>query len=182
MCTLFPLNTGSCANAKGGAAYAYATSLDNITAITVTAGVITAVTVTDPLVKLVPNKNQTSKYDEVGARPNEFSNQIIYNCEGFASFSGKSSDTKKVADSFASCCQLVVFWVLNNGNIVVQGLEIDAAAAGGFTGSKEGDCRCTPSHLSDTSANESRLELVFNSKNALTSPFTDLTPAELEAL
>lgn len=183
-CTLVALNTGTCVNAQGGAEYAYATSLEYISAVTATANLITAITMTttDKWVKLVPNKNQTARYDETGERPNEFSTKFNYNCEGFAYFAGKSATTHLVANAFSACCQIVVVWVLNNGQRVIQGLELDAAATGGFTGSKEADCRCTPSSLSDTSANESRLELLFTSKNRLASPFTDLTDTEIEAL
>ena len=183
-CTLILLNTGTCVNANGGAQYCYVTSAEYITSITVTSGIISAFTMasTDNWWKFVPNKNQTCRYDETGERPNEFSTKIAYNCEGFAYFAGKDATAKTVADALASCCQLVVIWVLANGQLVVQGLEIDETATGDYVTSKEADCRCTPSLLSDTAANESRLELLFTSRNAQASPYTDLTPAEIEAL
>lgn len=183
-CTLLPLNTGTCVSASGGAQYAYAAALEHVSAITVTANVITGftMTATDKWFKLVPNKNQTCRYDQTGTRPNEFSTNYEYNCEGFAYFAGSSTAVKLVGDAFAACCQLVVIWILNNGERVVQGLEVDAAATGGFTGSKRADCRCTPSLLSDTSANEARLEMLFQSRNSILSPYTDLTDTEIEAL
>lgn len=183
-CTLLALNTGTCTNANGGALYAYAASAEYITAITVTSGQISNFTMasTGKWLKLVPNKNQTARYDQTGERPNEFSTKLSYACEGFAYFSGNSNAAKLVADAYGACCQLVVIWVLGNGSRVVQGLEIDASATGGFTTSKEADCRCTPSMLSDTAANEARLELLFVSKNAQTSPYTTLTDTAIEAL
>lgn len=181
-CVPVALNTGTCISANGGAEYAYACSFDNITAATVAGGLITALTLTDALVKLVPNKNQTCRFDETGERPNEFSTKFQYNQEGFAYFAGKDNSLKLVADAYSQCCQLVIFWVLNTGAIAVQGVEIDAGTTLGLSSSKEGDCRCTPSLLSDTSANEARLELLFNSKSRLAAPYTDLTPTELEAL
>ena len=181
-CVPVALNTGTCISANGGAEYAYACSFDNIAAATITSGQISALTLTDPLVKLVPNKNQTCRFDETGERPNEFSTKFQYNQEGFAYFAGKAHSLKLVADAYSQCCQLVVFWVLNTGAIAIQGVEIDASATLGITSSKEGDCRCTPSLLSDTSANEARLELLFNSKSRLAAPYTTLTPAALEAL
>lgn len=181
-CVPVALNTGSCVNANGGAEYAYACSYDNITAVTVTAGQISALTLTAPLVKLVPNKNQTCRFDETGERPNEFSQKFNYNQQGFAYFAGKSNAMKLVADAYSQCCQLVVFWVLNTGAIAIQGIEVDAATTLGIAPSKEADCRCTPSLLSDTSANEARLELTFNSRTLLAAPYTTLTPAALEAL
>lgn len=183
-CDVLPFDTSSCVNANGGAEYAYAVSKEYITAITVTAGVITGFTMSTPnkWEKLVPNKNQTCRYDQTGERPNEFSTKLRYNCEGFAYFAGHSDAVKQVGDAYAACCQMVVIWVLNTGERVVQGIEIDAAATGGFTGSKEADCRCTPSLLSDTAANEARLELLFQSANRVLSPYTDLTDAAIEAL
>lgn len=183
-CTLAALNTGTCSNSSGGALYAYATSAEYISAITVTSGIITGITMTttDKWWKLTPNKNQTCRYDETGERPSEFSTRLTYACEGFAYFAGKNNAAKLVADAYGSCCQLVVIWVLGNGERVVQGIEIDASAAGGFVTSKEAACRCTPSLLSDTAANEARLELLFNSRNSLASPYTDLTDTEIEAL
>lgn len=183
-CTLVALDTSTCVNANGGAEYAYVTDITNITSITVTTGQISAFTMsgTDLWTKLVPNKNQTARYDQTGNRPNEFSTKIDYACEGFMYFAGNSNALKLVADPLAACCRLVIIWVLNTGALVVQGLEIDAGATGGFTGSKEGDCRCTPNMLSDTSANEARLELTFNSRNRVTSPYTTLTPTAIEAL
>lgn len=183
-CDLLPLDTSLCVNANGGAEYAYAVSKEYIDSITVASGIITGITMGTPSkwVKLVPNKNQTAKYDQTGERPNEFSTKLQYNCEGFMYFAGSSDAIKQVGDAIAACCQLVIIWVLNTGERVIQGLEIDAAATGGFTGSKEGDCRCTPKMLSDTAANEARLELTFNSKNRVISPFTSLTDAAIEAL
>jgi len=181
-CVPVALDTSLCINANGGAEYAYACSFDNITAVTVTAGEISALTLTAPLVKLVPNKNQTCRFDETGERPNEFSTKFQYNQEGFAFFAGKSHAMKLVADAYSQCCQLVVFWVLNTGSIAIQGIEVDAGTALGITSTKEGDCRCTPSLPSDTAANEARLELLFNSKARLAAPYTTLTPAALEAL
>ena len=181
-CIPLAFNTGTCTNANGGAEYAYACSFDNITALTVTSGQISALTLTDPLVKLVPNKNQTCRFDQTGERPNEFSQKFQYNQEGFAYFAGNAHSVKLVADAYSQCCQLVVFWVLNTGAIAIQGLEIDATATLGASPSREGDCRCTPSLLSDTSANEARLELLFQSKGRLAAPYTTLTPAALEAL
>lgn len=147
-CVPVALNTGTCISANGGAEYAYACSFGNITAATVAGGLITALTLTDALVKLVPNKNQTCRFDETGERPNEFSTKFQYNQEGFAYFAGKDNSLKVVADAYSQCCQLVVFWVLNTGAIAVQGVEIDAGTSWAFQPRKRGTAvarlRCFP--------------------------------------
>lgn len=183
-CDVLPLDTSSCVNSDGGVEYGYMVSKEYIDSITVTANIITAITMgtASKWKKIVPNKNQQARYDQVGERPNEFSTTKQYNCEGFAYFAGHSAAVALVGDAVDACCEMVVIWVLTNGNRVVQGLEIDATATGGFTGSKKGSCRATSSLLSDTAANEARLEITFNSVNAKLSPYTDLTDAEIEAL
>jgi len=183
-CDVLPLDTSSCTNANGGALYGYAVSAEYIDSVTATANLITGITMgtADKLVKIVPNKNQTCRYDQTGERPNEFSTKKRYVCEGFGYFAGNSAAVALVGDAFAECCQMVVIWILGTGERVVQGIELDASATGGFVTSKEADCRCTPNLLSDTAANEARLELLFQSANAKLSPYTDLTDTEIEAL
>lgn len=183
-CEVLTLDTSVCVNANGGALYGYMVSAEYITAVTATANSITAMTMTTTgkWKKIVPNKNQTCRYDQNGERPNEFSVKKSYACEGFGYFAGNSAAIALVGDAVAACCNMVVIWVLGTGARIVQGLEIDAAATGGFTTSKEADCRCTANLLSDTAANEARLELLFQSKNAALSPYTTLTDSAIEAL
>ena len=82
----------------------------------------------------------------------------------------------------STLCQLVFLHVLTNGQIAVQGLEIDANATGGFTGTKIRDTKVTPTQSSNTSAEEAFLQFLVRGTSKHVAPFTDLTPAEIEAL
>ena len=79
------------------------------------------------------------------------------------------------------CCNVVVIHVLNSGERFVQGIELDSAAVGLFTSSKT-DTRVIPSLMSDTGANQARLELLVEGTAFSLSPSTDLTDAEILAL
>jgi len=189
MCQLISLTSNACAPAKGGVVGCYIAPASAITAITVgtgaNAGIITGFTVTGgPGVfkKYEPAKNQTAFYNQTGERPNEFSAGIRVNQEGFFQINGISKQITDAADALNDCCQVVVIWILANGARLVQGLEIDSTATGGFTLSKEGDCRATCSIISDTAANQSRLEVRTTSSSAAFSPTTNMTNAAIEAL
>jgi len=104
------------------------------------------------------------------------------NQEGFFQINGISKQITDAADALNGCCQVVVVWILANGARLVQGIEIDSTATGGFTLSKEGDCRATCSIISDTAANQSRLEVRITSSSAAFSPTTNMTDAAIEAL
>jgi hypothetical protein len=189
MCQLISLSANACAPAKGGVIRCYIAPSTAITAITVgtgaNAGVITGFTVSGgPGVfkKYEPAKNQTAFYNQTGERPNEFSAGIRINQEGFFQINGIDKTIIDAANALNNCCQVVVIWVLANGERLVQGLEIDSTATGGFALSKEGDCRATCSVLSDTAANQSRLEVRVTSSSAELSPKTNMTDAAIEAL
>jgi hypothetical protein len=63
----------------------------------------------------------------------------------------------------------------------VQGIEIDATAVGGFVGSKT-DTRVIPSAMSDTGANQARLEMLIEGTTFSLAPATSLTDSAILAL
>lgn len=183
-CALAALNsTTGCPDNEGGLQHSYACKLADISAVTVTSGVITALTMASSglFKKLVYDKNETSRFDQVGERTNEVG-ALRYNAEAFLSFGGMTESYKAWADDAADCCQLVFIHVLTNGKRVIQGIEIDASATGGFTGTKVRDTKIVPSQYSGTAADEARLEVLIRGRSKKQAPFTDLTDTEIEAL
>ncbi len=183
-CALAALNsTTGCPDNEGGLQYSYVCKLSDITGITVTGNFISAITMstTGLWKKLVYDKNETSRFDQVGERTNEVG-ALKYNQEAFLQFGGMSESYKAWADNAADCCQLVFIHVLTNGKLAVQGLEIDSGASGGFVGTKVRDTKIVPSAYSGTAAEEARLEVLVRGRSKQMAPFTDLTPTEIEAL
>lgn len=183
-CALVALNSNTgCPNNEGGIQYSWVAKLSDITAATVGSGIISNFTMstTGLWKRLDYDKNETSRFDQPGERTNDIG-ALKYNSEAFLSFGGMSSAYKAWADDAADCCQLVFIHVLTSGNRVVQGLEIDASASGGFTGSKVRDTKITPSQMSGTAAEEARLEVLVRGRTKLLAPFTSLTDTAIAAL
>lgn len=183
-CALVALDsTSGCPDNEGGLQHTYVTKLSDITAITVVSNAISAITMasTGLIKKLVYDKNETSYFNQVGERTNE-TGALKYAAEAFLSFGGMSTTYKTFADDMGDCCKLVFLHVLANGNIVVQGLEIDSGATGGFTGTKVRDTKVVPSQQGGTAAEESRLEILVRGRSKKLAPFTTLTQAAIEAL
>jgi hypothetical protein len=183
-CALVALNsTTACPDNTGGLDYSYVCKLEDIEAITVTSGIVSALTMatTGLFKKLQYDKNDTSRFDQVGERTNE-TGAMRYNSEAFLQFGGMSSTYKTWADGAADCCALVFIHFLTSGVSVIQGIEIDSAATGGFTGTKIRDTKIVPSQMSGTAAEEARLEVLVRGRSKKLAPFTDLTATEIEAL
>jgi len=183
-CGFTALNsTVGCPDNEGGAQYAWAAKLEDITAVTDTAGQISNFTMASVGLwkRLDFDKDSTSFFNQTGERINE-TGPLRYNAEGLMKFGGHSQAYKAWADDAGDCCKIVIIWVLTNGNRVIQGIEIDAAATGGFTGTKSRDTKGTPSMLSGTSDEEARLEMSIGGRNKQLAPFTTLTDTALAAL
>lgn len=183
-CALVALDsTSGCPDNEGGLQHSYVCKLSDITAVTVTSGVISAVTMstTGLFKKLVYDKNETSYFNQVGERTNE-TGALKYAAEALLTFGGMSSTYKSFADDMGDCCKLVFFHVLTNGAIVIQGIEIDTGASGNFTGTKVRDTKVVPSQQGGTAAEEARLEILVRGRSKKLAPFTSLTQAAIEAL
>lgn len=183
-CALVALDsTSGCPNNEGGLQLSYVCKLSDISSITVSSGVISAITMasTGLWKKLVYNKNETSYFNQDGERTND-TGALKYTAEAFMYFGGMSSTYKSFADDMSDCCKLVFAHVLTNGSIVIQGLEIDSGASGGFTGTKVRDTMIVPSQKGGTAAEEARLEILVRGRSNKLAPFTSLTQAAIEAL
>lgn len=183
-CALTALNsTTNCPDNTGGLQYSYVAKLSDITAITNTANLITAFTMasTGLWKKLQYDKNDTSYFNQPGARLNDIG-ALSYQQEALLQFGGFNAAADLITDAAAECCQLVFIHVLTNGQFAVQGLEVDAAATGGFTGTKLRDTKITPTQNSNTAAEEAFLQFLVRGTSKHLAPFTDLTAAEIEAL
>lgn len=184
-CALLALNsTTGCPDNEGGVQYSYVAKLDtDLTAITVTSGQISAMTMasTGLWKKLQYDKDGTAYFNATGERIND-TGSLRYAQEGNIKFGGFSQAYKAWADDAGDCCKLVFIHVLTNGALVLQGIEIDATATGGFTGTKSQDTKITPSMLAGTSDEDARLEILIRGRSKKLAPFTTLTPAAIELL
>ncbi len=183
-CALTALNsTTGCPDNTGGLQYSYYTLLANIASVTATNNLITAITMSGATdwEKLEYDKNDTSYFNQPGARFNDIG-VLSYPAEALLQFGGFNAAYSLAADSTGDCCNLVFIHVLTNGQRVVQGIELDAAATGGFTGSKIRDTKVTPTQNTNTAAEEAFLQYLIRGTTKKLAPFTDLTDAEIEAL
>lgn len=182
-CSLVALNSvATCVNDGGGIARSFICNLADITAVTLTSGVISGFTMasTGLWKKLDYDKDDTAYFNQVGARANAGAPYIATQT-AFLKFKGLSSAYTIAANNMKDCCNIVVIHVLSNGTRFVQGIEIDSTAVGGFVGSKT-DTRIIPSAMSDTGANQARLEMLIEGNTFSLAPSTSLTDAAINAL
>lgn len=183
-CGFVALNsTTGCPDNEGGVQHAWIAKLEDITAITVASEQISGFTMasTGLWKKLEFDKDGTAYFNQPGERLND-TGPLRYNAEGFIKFGGLVQAYKSWADNAGDCCKVVIIWVLTNDKRVVQGIEIDAAATGGFTGSKSRDTKITPSGMSGTSEEEARMEILVRGRTKKLAPFTTLTDTAIAAL
>ena len=183
-CALVALDsTTGCDTNEGGLTHSYVCKLENITAITLTTGVISAITMasTGLWKKLKYDLDETSYFNETGSRNND-TGPVRLAQEAFMKFAGNDQAYKTFSDDASECCKLVFIHVHVNGSRRVQGIEIDSSATGGFTGSKIRDTKITPNHMSGTGAEESRFELFVRGTTRKAAPYTSLTDSAIEAL
>ena len=165
----------------GGLLASYVCELADITAITVTADVITGFTMaaTGKWKRWDYDGDNTARYDQTTNRAGK---KRTYAQAFFGKFGGFDAP-KILAFQNATCtCDLVAVHILNNGVRLVQGIEVSASATGGFTRSSILQTLLQADVLSDTSQNESRVEAQLVGEANKLSYTTDLTDAELEAL
>lgn len=182
-CGLTALSSiATCTNDGGGIARSFMCNLADITAVTLTSGVISGFTMasTGLWKALAYDKDDTAYFNQTGARANAGA-PFIATQTAFLKFKGMSSAYITAANSMKDCCNVVVIHVLNNGARLVQGIEIDATAVGGFVGSKT-DTRVIPSAMSDTGANQARLELLIEGTAFTLTPTTSLSDSAILAL
>lgn len=181
-CDVVNLSTVTdCSGTEGGIIYSFYVSAEYISAATFTAGVLSNLTMTavGKIKRLDYNRDGVPYYNQTGQRNNK---RLSYQQAAMMPFSGISKAGIDAASLAGSCCRLVFIHVLTSGLRVVQGMEVDTGAVGGFTGTKVRDTVLTPSILSDTSANEARMEFMVQGEARTPSFTTSLTDAAIAAL
>lgn len=180
--TLVPLNQASlsCA-ANGGYTSIWIAEKKYISAITVASGVITnfTMTTTGKWNKWEPDLDNTANYAQNGNRTGKNRN---YTQIGFAKFGGIDATMVLNTQNAVQVCDVVAVYVLPNGTRLVQGIEIDAAATGGFTSSKIEQTLLIANVLTDTAQNENRTEFTIQGIAALPSSTTTVTDSAFAAL
>lgn len=164
----------------GGAYLAYATDSANITAVTVSAGVITGFTMsgTGQWGKLeFDDVNNVAFFNETGEL---VGNTVRMNGEGLMQFSGISQAKITAANQAKACCGVVVIWFQNDGLKRVQGIDVDLSDNWTFTTPTQP--RIVPNLNSDTGENEAIMQYNVPHQGKYASPTTSLDGAAIEAL
>ncbi len=182
VCNLLDLdNQVDCPVSDGGIVESRVAECVDITDVTIEAltGIITGFTMatTGLWKKLVYDDDDTAFFNQEGVR---VGNKHTFTQTGFMKFAGVNNDKRLVVEGLTPCCCLVAVHFLSNGTAVVQGLENFATITTWRTSKKK--AKVTANVLTDTAANEDRVEFNFISESRNSAMFTDLTPAELDAL
>jgi hypothetical protein len=174
--------TAACVNA-GGINYLWVVEAKYISAIAVTADVITGFTMTETgkWKRWNFSLDNTANYNQVA---NRNGNRRTETQTGFVRWTGIDATLNKAAADAMLTCEVVVIYVTPNGQPrLVQGLEIDASAVGGFVLSAGGErTLLLPSVNTDVSQGESRIEMTIQGVANNLSPSTTLTDSALAAL
>ena len=176
------LDSGNnCDIVDGGLTHSYYVDREYIDSVTATGNVISAITMgaASKWERLDYDRDNTAYYNQTGSRNGK---RIAYDQECFLKFAGLDEVFADASDTVKGICDLVFIHVMTNGKRIVQGIELDAAATGGFDVTKLQSTRLTPSLLSDTSDNESRTEWTIAGQAKVSSPYTTLTDTAIEAL
>lgn len=183
-CGFTALNsTTGCPDNEGGVQYSFVAKLEDITAVTVSSGQISNFTMasTGLWKKLEYDKDGTSFFNQTGSRTND-TGAHKFDAESFMKFGGMSQTYKAWADDAIDCCKVVIIHVMTNGTRRVQGIEIDSAAVGGFTGTKSRDTKMTVNDMGGTTEEEARIEVSTKGRSKKLAPFTTLTDTAIAAL
>ena len=152
-----------------------------ITAITVTGEIITnfTMTTTGKWFSWEPDGDNTANFSETANRTGKNRN---YTQVGFAKFAGLDPTMITNTRNAVQTCDVVAIYVLPNGTRIVQGIEPDTAATGGFTQSKIEQTFLIASKFTDTAQNDNRTEFTIQGIAALPATTTTLSDAALTAL
>lgn len=167
----------------GGIAYSYVAPLQYLTAVTVTSGIVTGLTMSqaDEWVKYTYDSDGTAVYAQPGTR-NASGRGRTYAQQADFKFSGITASYIAAANATALKCPVVCIHVLNNGMRLLQGIELQSGASGGFVKSKVLEALVVPSMTSGLSTESSNMSFSITSTAKSLSVSTDLTDSEIEAL
>lgn len=162
-CTPVALSSSTtCETSIGGMLYAYYCKWSEITSFTVTTKAISAIVMntTGSWKKWAPTRDSTAFFNSTGVDASKSSFQ--YDQECFMKFAGISLAAVKAANDMTQCCDLVGIIFMNDGSVILQGVELNSALTGVIQ-SKEA-ARFVPSVLSGAGDEESKVEFRVKSK------------------
>lgn len=168
-------------DSTGGIVYSWLVEAKYVTAITMTSGVLSNFTMSTPAkwVKYSYDRDATANYAQT---PQRNGKRRTYQQIAFMKFAALDSAVIIAANDAVLTCDIIAVHVFVSGFRLVQGLEVDASATGGFVLSKIQQTLLMAGVFSDTSGNEARTEFTLQGEaNSLSVP-TDLTDTEILAL
>lgn len=180
-CDLVSLTSAvECSASDGGIYQTYLVDKDEITDVTFDAsGIITGFTMAQvgQWVKYEYDDDDTAFFNQTGERTNK---KHTVNGQAFFKFAGISATKVEFANKAKNCCGMVAIHFLNSGAVLVQGIDYDwDATTWKFTKQR---AKVTASILTDTGANEDRVEVNINSVGKEFASTTSLTATAIEAL
>lgn len=171
--------TDSNCDNNGGIKYSYGTDATNITAVTVTSGVITGFTMSSTGLwsKLeFDDDDNTASFNQEGARNGS---SIEFTQDATFQFNGLSQAKVTAANNAKACCGTVFIHFTYEGTAYVQGIEVDTSNNWALTKDK---ARVIPSANTGTADENVIMIYNVNSTSRYVAPTTDLTETEIEAL
>lgn len=183
MCELLEVDAGDiCPDIESGVEVSYGVAAAEVEDITMTGTSITAFTMANAgaWVKLKPTQDDTAYFNSVGDRQQD---QHMFNQEYFGKFSGLDAAKITAGNALANCCNMIVVHFLNNGQKIVQGIDLRKNAPPGdkqWRWSKQ-TAKPTVSMYSGQGTEPDRLEIrnISVCKNVMTTP---LSIDDIEAL
>ena len=182
-CTLLPIDSSVCAVSDGGIRVSYIAPLSSVTSLTVASNEVSAFTMagTGAWMKFVyDTDDDTAYYNQVGERTNK---KHTYVQTAFLKFAGIDTTKRIAIDALVGCCEgLVAVHFLNNGETLVQGIDVTAATP--FWKTPKKVARVTASIMTGTGAEEDRIEISLISTSNQSSPFGSaaITETYMESL
>lgn len=176
-----------CGALSGGIPRIFIFPLVELTAVTTTTDVngvtrITGLTMANvgKIVKWTPARDNAVQFVQTGNRSDQ--DRLTYSREGTLVFRGYSSEQSHIADLAAKFCEVVVIYVMKSGERVVQGIELDASAVGGFVADSNQSARVVPVATTGTNDGIPQITFTISSNGDSLAPFTTLTDSALLAL
>lgn len=171
---------GTCVANEGGITKSFATSLANITSVTIASNVISNFTMATPgqWEEYIYDVDSTANFNQASSRTN---NTIAVEQTAFMKFGGISQAYIAAANGAIQCCDTVWIHVLANGTRVVQGFEY-LTATGAPERTKVLSTRILPTINTDTAANEARTEFTVSGTARTFTNTTTLSDSAILAL
>lgn len=178
-CTLTTLEE-VCLSPFGGIYMSYAAKMSEIDDITFSGdGEITAFTMkaSGTFAKYKYTQDDSAYYNQVGSRTG---NLHEYAQDSFFKFLSITDENQAFSQAITACCDLVIVHFLRNGKKLAQGVEYDVDNQ--VWRIARNSTKAVNSVYSGTSAEESRVETMFQSIANYASPLVDMTEEQMDTL